>query len=134
MDRQNNFPVFVAIVDDEPDLASLFKDALDQIPEIVAFAFTNPSLALEHFRANRERYGCVISDYRMPRITGVQLLTKVKEIKPEVTTILISAFDMENEDFNSVDKFLQKPIMINDLLEQIRNVIIKAWPKINEIN
>ena len=129
--------MFIAIVDDEPDLACLFKDALNQISGIVAFAFTDPSLALAHFRTNRGRYACVISDYRMPSMTGIQLLTKVKEIESEVTRILISAFDFEDEDFkkaDSVDKFLQKPIMIRDLVEQIQNVIIKASPKIKETN
>ena len=75
MDRQKNFPVFVAVVDDEPDLAYLFRDALSEIPQTRVFAFSDPLLALEHVRANSENYGCVISDYRMPSITGVELLT-----------------------------------------------------------
>lgn len=52
MDRQNNFPVFIAIVDDEPDLAYLFRDALSQIPGTRVFAFSDPLLALEHIRTN----------------------------------------------------------------------------------
>lgn len=122
MDRQKNFPVFVSVVDDELDLALLFRDALSQIPSIDVFAFSDPLLALEHCRTNHERYGCVISDYRMPGMNGIQLLTKIKEINPEVTRILISAFQIDDDTFKNCecfDTFLQKPISMKDLIEQV---------------
>jgi response regulator RpfG family c-di-GMP phosphodiesterase len=137
LDRQKNFPVFVAVVDDELDLAYLFRDALNQIPGVAAFAFSDPLLAFAHFSANRERYGCIISDYRMPSMVGTELLSKVKEINPKITRILISAFEFEDEVFKNidcVDMFLQKPIMIKDLVEQVQNLVIKSSPKTRETN
>ena len=62
----NLLPVYVCVVDDEADLAYLFKEALSQIDGVMVFAFTDPSLALEHFQANHQNYRVVISDYRMP--------------------------------------------------------------------
>jgi hypothetical protein len=49
LDGDNQLPVFVA-VDDEVDLACLFKEALSQIDGVQVFAFTDPLLALEHFQ------------------------------------------------------------------------------------
>ena len=42
--------MFVAVIDDEADLAYLFKEALSQIDGVQVFAFTDPSLALEYFK------------------------------------------------------------------------------------
>jgi response regulator RpfG family c-di-GMP phosphodiesterase len=94
-------------------------------------------LVFAHFSANRERYECIISDYRTPSLVGTELLSKVKEINPEITRILISAFEFEDEVFKNidcVDMFLQKPIMIKDLVEQVQNLVIKSSPKTRETN
>lgn len=133
MDGQKNFPVFILIVDDEEDLVYLYRDALSQIPDVRVFPFTDPNLALIHFKANYENYRCVISDYRMPSMTGIELLEKVKEIKPEVKRILISAFDVEDKIFSSsncVDIFLQKPIRIMDLINNVQYHV--ELPKVKE--
>ena len=114
--------MFVAVIDDEADLAYLFKEALSQIDGVQAFAFTDPSLALEHFKANHPNYMVVISDYRMPTMTGMELLSKIKDVNPATTRILMSAFEVTDELFeecNCVDKFLQKPILMTDLIKEV---------------
>lgn len=126
MDRQKNSPVFVAVVDDEVDLASLFKEALSHIDNVQAFGFSDPNLALEHFRINHRNYRCIISDYRMPSMNGIELLNKMKEIDGGVSRILISAFEIQDEIFKSakcIDKFLQKPVRIADLIVQVQKCL-----------
>lgn len=56
----------------------------------------------------------------MPLKTGLELLKKVKELNPNVRTMLVSAFDMQdNPDFQKylkdgvIDSFLEKPITMN---------------------
>ena len=115
--------MFIAIIDDEPDLACLFKEALSQIDGVEVFAFTDPSLALEHFQTNHQNYMVIISDYRMPSMTGIELLSKIKDINPAVTRIMMSAFEIQDELFqecNCVDKFLQKPVLMTDLINEVR--------------
>ena len=115
--------MFIAIIDDEPDLAYLFKEALSQISGAEVFAFTDPSLALEHFKANHQNYMVVISDYRMPSMTGMELLSKIKEVNPAVTRIMMSAFEIQDElfqEYKCVDKLLQKPVLIVDLVNEVR--------------
>ena len=132
MERDNQSPVFVAIIDDEPDLAYLFKEALSQIDGAEVFAFTDPSLALEHFKANHQNYMVIISDYRMPTMTGMELLSKIKDVNPAVTRILMSAFEIQDElfqEYKCVDKFLQKPVLMTALIDEVRKLITTANSK-----
>jgi response regulator RpfG family c-di-GMP phosphodiesterase len=128
LDERENLPVFVAVVDDEVDLANLFKEALSQIPNVRVFAFTDPALALEHFQQNQRNYRCVISDYRMPELNGVELLNKINRINPEVRSILMSAFEIEDQLFKTcdcIDKFLRKPVTIANLLAVVQKYVTK---------
>ena len=121
--------MFIAIIDDEPDLAYLFKEALSQIDSVQVFAFTDPLLALEHFQANHQNYSVIISDYRMPTMTGMELLSKIKDVNPAVTRIMMSAFEIQDElfqEYNCVDKFLQKPILMTDLVNEVRMIVTKV--------
>jgi DNA-binding NtrC family response regulator len=126
LDSDNQQPVFVAVIDDETDLAYLFKDALSQIDGVQVFAFTDPLLALEHFQTNHRNYSVVISDYRMPTMTGMELLSKIKDVNPAVTRIMMSAFEIQDELFNEcdcVDKFLQKPISMVKLIDEVEILV-----------
>jgi len=97
LERNNQPPVFIAVIDNEADLAYLFKVALSQIDGVQVFAFTDALLALEHFKANHQNYLVIISDYRMPSMTGMELLSKVKDVNPAVTRIMMSAFEIQDE-------------------------------------
>jgi DNA-binding NtrC family response regulator len=126
LEHDKQSPVFVAVIDDEADLAYLFKDALSQIEGVKVFAFTDPSLALEHFQMNHQNYRVVISDYRMPTMTGMELLSKIKVVNPAVTRIMMSAFEIQDElfqEYKCVDKFLQKPVLMIDMIKEVRMLL-----------
>ena len=137
MEHDKQSPVFIAVIDDEADLAYLFKEALSQIDGVQVFAFTDPSLALEHFKANHQNYRVVISDYRMPTMTGMELLSKIKDVNPAVTRIMMSAFEIQDElfqEYKCVNKFLQKPVLVTDLIDEVRMLVNKMQiPDTNRI-
>lgn len=118
----------VSIVDDEKDITELFKDALvKNIEDVTVVSFNDPILALEHFISNKDQYALVISDLRMPKISGIELLKKMKESNPLVRTILMTAFeldDLQDKEIlekHVVDKLLQKPIRLDDLFIETNN-------------
>jgi DNA-binding NtrC family response regulator len=122
----SNKTQFLSIVDDEFDIVSLFRDALSEIDGMEVFGFTDSTLAFEHFRLNQSHYALVLSDYRIPVINGMELLKKIKAMKPSVKTLLISAFDVNQEIFREcdyVDKFLEKPTKMIDLVKGVRSII-----------
>lgn len=119
----------VSIVDDELDITELFHDAIcGSIDGLSVVSFNDPVIALEHFTQNKERYALVISDFRMPNLTGLELLKKVKKFKSNVRTILVSAYEVEyNAVFQRymqesiIDSFIEKPVTINQLCQRVRD-------------
>ena len=69
----------IIIVDDEPELASLFKTFLkNQGYNVVSF--TDPILALEYFKETVGQHSLIIIDLRMPGMCGIDLAIKIREI------------------------------------------------------
>jgi response regulator RpfG family c-di-GMP phosphodiesterase len=59
----------------------------------------------------------------MPTMTGMELLSKIKDVNPAATRIMMSAFEIQDELFQEckcVDKFLQKPVLMTDLINEVR--------------
>ena len=123
----------VCIVDDESDITLLFHEALKSVPGITIFTFTDPILALEHFKTNISKYFLVISDLRMPVLNGMELLKKMKDLNSSVRTILMTAFALDDNDklFKEyakreiINAFLQKPIRLDDLRDEVNNQLHK---------
>ena len=117
---------YLSIVDDGSDITTFFHEALKSLPGITVFTFTDPIIAIEHFKVNKNLYALVISDLRMPVINGIQLLKTVKDLNPEVRTLLITAFEVEDKLFEEyskkeiIDGFAQKPISLDNLLQEVR--------------
>lgn len=119
----------VSIVDDELKTAQLFHSALCKIKGINVFEFTDPVKALQHIKLNKKDYAVMISDLRMPVINGVQLLKTVKDLNPLARTILMTAYDMDDNLIREyttkeiINSFLKKPIELDQLLSEVNKQI-----------
>jgi DNA-binding NtrC family response regulator len=95
------------------------------LPGLSIFTFSDPIIALEHFKTNQRFYALVISDLRMPVVNGFQLLKTAKDLNPEVRTVLMTAFDVEDKLFQDYTKIeiinciVQKPIALETLVQEI---------------
>ena len=101
-------------------------------------AFTNPEEALRSFKSNSETYCLMLSDIRMPSLSGIQLARKVKEVNPNVKVVLMTSFEIRDSEFSKVfpsthvDGFVQKPISIKELTGKILSIISESKSRINE--
>lgn len=121
----------VSIVDDEIDITKLFQYAISaSIHGVSVITFNDPIIALEHFTDNKKKYSLVISDLRMPNLNGLELLKKVKQLKPSVRTILISAYEVDEDQVfqdymkqGIINLFVKKPIGLPELCQEVANQV-----------
>jgi DNA-binding NtrC family response regulator len=119
----------VSVVDDELDITRLFRDALsNNIDDASVVTFNDPIIALEHYAKNKQSYALVIADMGMPTIDGLELLKKVKKLNPRVRTILIRAYEFQNNpEFQNylkdgiINSYIEKPVKINRLRQIARD-------------
>jgi DNA-binding NtrC family response regulator len=115
----------IMIVDDEIDIATFMKLSL-QMCGFNVDSFTDPFLALEHFHLNSKDYTIVISDIRMPGINGFEFVRKIREVKPKIKVLLMTAFDINTTVFSEellatkVNGFIQKPISLKILNSEVK--------------
>ncbi|MFL6370772.1 MAG: response regulator [Nitrososphaeraceae archaeon] len=121
----------ILVLDDEFDIVNVIKLGLNKSNNLKVYGFTDPLLALEHFKLNAAEYGLVISDIRMPKMNGYEFVREVKKIKPKVKVFLMTAFDINSQEFSKVlpdikvNQFIKKPISIGELTTSILNHINK---------
>ena len=127
-DNKDKSPAKLLIVDDDADIGQVLMMGLLKNGFSVD-VFTNPEEALQSFKSNAESYCLVLSDIRMPAVSGIQLAKKVKEVNPKVKVVLMTAFEINDREFSTlfpssqVDGFIQKPIGIRDLISKIWSLI-----------
>jgi len=120
------------VLDDEFDIINPIKHSLQRIG-LHVYAFTDPNLALEHFRINCKDYILVVSDIRMPGMNGFEFVRRVREINPAIKVLLMSAFEINSTELSvglggaKIEGFIQKPISLHEL-----NTIVKKQLEIKK--
>lgn len=114
----NENPPKILIVDDDRRMASTLADILTAREYRVAQAHSAEA-ALEAVRANG--FDCVISDIAMPGMDGADLCEALKEIRPELITVLMTAYASEEIAARGLEKgalaVLEKPLDLQQALE-----------------
>jgi len=111
--RQKTFSVL--LIDDDTDILTILKRSLAQAG-MHTYGFTNPMLAVEHFRRNANNYDIVVTDIHMPHMSGFQVARAVKQIRPDIKVAFATSFDINKSEFDKVfpsteaDAFITKPV------------------------
>ncbi len=115
----------ILCVDDESSVLSLLRRLLRKIDCDILLA-SNATEALQQFKDNK--ISLIITDYKMPGMTGVELLRHVKHISPDTMRILITAYaDIEvtqsaiNE--SEIFKYFLKPWDNNEFLCGVKEAL-----------
>ncbi len=112
----------ILVVDDESDLADATAIGLRRLG-YEAVAFNDPAEALRHFCTDPEGWKSVISDHRMPGLTGLQLLRAMQRVNPRVDFILCSGYTDSMVEHAAFDQgashFFLKPVDVKNLAAAI---------------
>jgi DNA-binding NtrC family response regulator len=133
-DRESN----VLIVDDDSTLLKFFKIHLNKFfSRVVVVESAKAALA-----AMKERdMDLVLTDVRMPKIDGLELMTKIRKHHPDIPVLLISGepmSDAQQEIVNSADGFLAKPFTVDELNDymgrgiDLRNAMKELIPHLKD--
>jgi DNA-binding NtrC family response regulator len=126
--RKNNEKTTILIVDDDIDILTVTGRSLEHAGFKV-HAFVDPLTALHHVRNDCKYCQVLVSDIRMPGLTGFQLVRKVKDLRPEMKGIMMTMFEVNKPEFEAVfpstpiDAVIRKPFTPSQLVEKIRGFL-----------
>ena len=116
----------VLVVDDEEPLVRLTTETLQELG-YVPVAFTSSTDALEAFRADPKRFDAVITDERMPGISGSALIREMRGIRRSIPILLVSGYVggmVAGRAYNSgANEVLKKPLSARELATSLARVL-----------
>jgi len=119
------------ILDDEPNVIAALRRLIRQHykSNLEVMAFVDPAEALA--RVKDTAFNVVMSDFRMPVMTGLAFLEQVKSAQPHAVRMILSAscdFDVIQKAVNDVEvfRYMAKPWSEQELLNQLQAGLDKS--------
>jgi YesN/AraC family two-component response regulator len=85
-------------------------------------------VALQHIEQGCNECQVLISDVRMPKMNGFQLVKRIRQLRPEMKLVMMTAFEINKSEFESVfpsthiDNVLRKPFTNSKLVAVVGKV------------
>jgi len=113
----------ILLVDDQRDILRLLHSTLDTLKNNDLQIFESPSGEEALLEASRQRIDLLVSDYKLPGMSGIELMHKVRARHPEAKVILISGMTdrkARDEMLNAgAVALFDKPIPLADFLDVV---------------
>lgn len=119
----------ILVVDDEPKVAFFFQQHLQLVDaSYVAKAVNSGPEAIAELK--KQSYDLLITDLRMPKMNGLELLHHVRQISPKTKTILVTAYGSDDVWQRArqldISHGLSKPVKINELLATVKELLAQS--------
>ena len=86
----------IMVIDDDSDILRIVKRFVE-LMGLRAETFTNPLFALKAFENSPQSYSLAVIDIRMKEIDGISLAVRIREIRPDVRVVIMTAFESIEE-------------------------------------
>jgi two-component system chemotaxis response regulator CheY len=115
----------VAVVDDEAGLIRAYGLLFKRRNIPVAFTALDGPEAIKKFNESNPKPKVVIVDYRLPSMSGLDLMKRILAIEPDTGIIFISGDDsVKHEAIGSgADVFMKKPANINEIIKNVASLL-----------
>lgn len=112
----------ILIVDDNPNMSSLLSEMLE-VFDYESLRASDGNDALD--RLKEGGISMVITDLRMPNMTGLELLSRIKTDYPDIPVVLISGYSASKVEAQPVkpDGFLGKPLLMADIQRLLETLL-----------
>lgn len=139
---QNEQP-HILIVDDEDMVITSIRAFLQLETEYAVHGHTSPEEAVRLLETSP--VDVIVSDYLMPKINGIQLLAKAKELQPEAARVLLTGHADKQSAIQAINEvglfqYLEKPwdnaqllLVIQSAIERTQ-LLRKLRDKVNELD
>lgn len=131
--------VYVLLVEDDKYMNLTLSGFLTEEGYDIVSAGSAPE-AIDKIEENKKLYNLVILDYNLGNLsgmTGLDILKKLKEVNPDVRSILITAYsDKKIKELASnagVDVFINKPFLLDDILDAVATLTTNDGLKRTEV-
>ena len=112
--------VTVLYCEDETELHDVTANLLRKMVKTVLSAYDGEE-GLQLYREHENEIDMVITDIEMPKMSGLEMTRKIKEIAPRIPVIVTTAYSSSNHLFEAidihVDKYVLKPLDTRKLVE-----------------
>ena len=116
--------VRIMIIEDDEEMRSLLKDFFEE-EGFETDSVSNGVDALQMF--SKDHFDLVITDIRMPGLTGLDILPRIRRLKPETPVIVMTAYGSDDVRRRAFEKgattYLEKPIQLSKLRSVIREMV-----------
>lgn len=112
------------VVEDEQEILTLVERSLS-IWKYHTQGFADPVEALAAFRANPESFSMVLTDVRMPGMSGLELAQKMRAIKHDAKIVLMTAYEITHDMLSGVptmshSEIVKKPFRLKEICESVK--------------
>jgi len=116
----------ILFVDDEKEITFMGKRMLESLGYTVEIK-TDSGEALEEFQKNPNKYDLLVTDQAMPRMVGTELIRQVKQIRPDLKSIIITGYQ-DSIPENTMEQYeifdiISKPLILSEFSNIIRKVL-----------
>lgn len=121
--EENKLSKVILIVDDDPDMTSIFSLGL-QDEGFEVYAYNDPLGVLSEFKPNF--YDLLLVDINMPKINGIELSRRLLELDSNVKICFITAGEANIEVLRElypardIGCFIRKPVTIDQLVKRVK--------------
>jgi len=117
----------ILFVEDNQESREQFIDMLSNLCDDITSAVDGEN-GLELFQT--KKFDLVITDINMPKMDGIEMLSHIKKIDPDIHSIVVSAHNeisyMEKARVLNVDAFIHKPLDLSEFIEAMLKVTQKV--------
>jgi CheY-like chemotaxis protein len=122
--------VSILVVDDEPDVADLFRQRFRREARqgtfVMHFAASGAEALDRLAEEIQPALAAVLSDINMPGMNGLQLLSEIKQRRPDLPVMMVTAYGDDERRRRAAElgafEFINKPVNFDQLKEQLRQL------------
>jgi len=123
-DKMKRKKAKILVVEDNPGIRELFRELLSQEGYTVKLAQNGKEALL---KVRKESFDLILTDVKMPQMSGIQLLEELQKIVPDTKVVIITAtadseIAVKAMKLGAYD-YITKPFYLDSILQKVKKAL-----------